>query len=82
MACRLHLAVVAEGVEIEAQRDFLAAQGIRLFQGYLYSRPLAADAPGVLLRRQALGERPWGAEGMPEGARAGPPTAGGLRWAA
>ena len=69
-------------METEAQRDFLAAQGIRLFQGHLYSRPLAADALGVLLRRQALGERPWGAERMPEGARAGPPTAGGLRRAA
>jgi len=53
MARSLHLAVVAEGVETEAQRDFLAAQGIRLFQGYLYSRPLAADALGALLRRIA-----------------------------
>jgi diguanylate cyclase (GGDEF)-like protein len=82
MARSLHLAVVAEGVETEAQRDFLAAQGIRLFQGYLYSRPLAADALGALLRRQALGERPWGMEAVPEGARAGTPAAGSLRRAA
>ena len=82
MARSLHLAVVAEGVETEAQRDFLAAQGIRLFQGYLYSRPLAADALGALLRRQALGELRWGAEAVGEAARVGTPAAGGLRRAA
>jgi outer membrane receptor for Fe3+-dicitrate len=78
MARSLHLAVVAEGVETEAQRDFLAAQGIRLFQGYLYSRPLAAEVLGALLRRQALGERPWGAEAATDGA----PAATALRRAA
>ncbi|MDT7515441.1 putative bifunctional diguanylate cyclase/phosphodiesterase [Rhodoferax mekongensis] len=38
----LGLAVIAEGVETEGQRDFLLANHCRLFQGYLYSRPLAA----------------------------------------
>ncbi len=36
----LGLAVIAEGVETEAQRDFLAACGCNAYQGYLYSRPL------------------------------------------
>jgi EAL domain-containing protein (putative c-di-GMP-specific phosphodiesterase class I) len=38
----LGFAVIAEGVETEGQRDFLLANHCRLFQGYLYSRPLAA----------------------------------------
>ena len=35
--------VIAEGVESEAQRDFLLANGCTQFQGYLYSRPLPAN---------------------------------------
>lgn len=38
------LDVVAEFVEIPAQRDALADLGCDLFQGYLFSPPLAADA--------------------------------------
>lgn len=39
MAHKLGLSVVAEGVETEAQRDFLIEQGCELLQGYLFSRP-------------------------------------------
>ncbi|ODP31864.1 EAL domain-containing protein [Pandoraea sp. ISTKB] len=39
----LHLTVVAEGVEDEAQRDLLVAQGYRVAQGYLFSPALSAD---------------------------------------
>jgi EAL domain-containing protein (putative c-di-GMP-specific phosphodiesterase class I) len=39
----LGLTVIAEGVEIEAQRDFLARQGCHAYQGYLFSRPLPLD---------------------------------------
>ena len=42
MARRLHLKVVAEGVETEAQRACLAALGCDLLQGYLYAQPLPA----------------------------------------
>ncbi|WP_181885331.1 putative bifunctional diguanylate cyclase/phosphodiesterase [Trinickia dinghuensis] len=37
----LKLTVTAEGVETHAQRDFLSAHGCHLYQGFLFSRPLA-----------------------------------------
>lgn len=37
----LKLAIVAEGVETQAQRDFLSRHGCMIYQGYLYSPPLA-----------------------------------------
>ena len=43
LAESLGLTVIAEGVEIEAQRDFLARQGCHAYQGYLFSRALPPD---------------------------------------
>ena len=43
LGTQLGFDVLAEGVETEAQRDFLTARGCRLIQGFLYSRPLEAD---------------------------------------
>jgi len=37
------LAVIAEGVETEGQRDFLALHGCHNYQGYFFSRPLPAE---------------------------------------
>jgi EAL domain-containing protein (putative c-di-GMP-specific phosphodiesterase class I) len=43
LAEKLGLDVVAEGVETEAQLEFLREQGCQYVQGYLLSRPLPAD---------------------------------------
>jgi len=56
MAQSLKLDVIAEGVETEAQRDFLRERGCHLMQGYLFSRPLPAEEiPRLLETRNPKG---------------------------
>ena len=43
------LSVIAEGVETEEQRDFLARLGCHLFQGFLFSRPVPLEEFQMLL---------------------------------
>ncbi|MDD3354553.1 EAL domain-containing protein [Zoogloea sp.] len=50
MARDLGLEVVAEGVETEAQRDFLLARQCPMMQGYLLGRPQSAAEITALLR--------------------------------
>ncbi len=49
LAHNLGLKVVAEGVETEAQRDFLATHRCDILQGYLYSKPLPAGQATAFL---------------------------------
>ena len=44
LSAKLELGIVAEGVETEMQRDYLAAHGVDFQQGYLFGRPMPAEA--------------------------------------
>jgi len=50
LATGLGLEVIAEGVESEPQRAMLLANGCHRYQGYLFGRPLSADAFEELVR--------------------------------
>jgi EAL domain-containing protein (putative c-di-GMP-specific phosphodiesterase class I) len=50
MAHTLKLQVIAEGVETQAQLDFLLKNGCDIYQGYLFSRPIPPeDIPNLYL---------------------------------
>jgi predicted signal transduction protein with EAL and GGDEF domain len=49
-ARELDIGVVAEGVETEAQANFLVAAGCRQAQGFLFSRPVDLSRATELLR--------------------------------
>jgi len=51
LARELDIAVIAEGVETEAQAQFLLAAGCGNAQGYYYSRPVNTKAAAALLRQ-------------------------------
>jgi diguanylate cyclase (GGDEF)-like protein len=58
MAHSLHLKVIAEGVELQAQLDGLRAAGCDQIQGFYYSKPLGAGDCADYLRRHARGDVP------------------------
>ena len=49
LAHRLQQDVICEGVELEEQADILAAMGVGYIQGFLYSRPVAANEAEILI---------------------------------
>ena len=57
LAHGLGLSVVAEGVETEAQRSFLASHGCEVYQGWLFARAMPAAEFGVFYRN-ATGRQP------------------------
>jgi EAL domain-containing protein (putative c-di-GMP-specific phosphodiesterase class I) len=52
LARNLHLDVVAEGIETEAQLNWLYSAGCRLVQGFLLGKPLPADECTARLSQQ------------------------------
>ncbi|MFM2275201.1 MAG: hypothetical protein RL211_1073 [Pseudomonadota bacterium] len=57
LAHNLGKGVIAEGVENEPQKDFLANAGCRLFQGYLIARPLPVSQFETFVQCKALAQR-------------------------
>jgi diguanylate cyclase (GGDEF)-like protein len=55
LARGLHIGVVAEGIETEAQFEILRQIGCDVGQGYLFSRPLPANEAGRLLGSRRSG---------------------------
>lgn len=68
MAHRMHLSVVAEGVENEAQADRLRAVGCDCVQGYYFAKPMPAIEYEELLKRNSL-RTEASAQGTPESDR-------------
>lgn len=56
MAQSLHLSLVVEGIENVRQLNFFRQQGCNIVQGFLFSKPVAADEiPGMLAAQSAPG---------------------------
>ncbi|MFQ5580013.1 MAG: EAL domain-containing protein, partial [Nitrospiria bacterium] len=58
LADQLKIDVIAEGIETKEQRNYLLAQGCGFGQGYLFSRPLPAEAFSLLLKADSRSEGP------------------------
>ncbi|NSL55900.1 putative bifunctional diguanylate cyclase/phosphodiesterase [Uliginosibacterium aquaticum] len=55
LAQNLNLDIVAEGVETSAQAEWLRALGCPIFQGFLFARPLMAEAATAHLAQERAG---------------------------
>jgi EAL domain-containing protein (putative c-di-GMP-specific phosphodiesterase class I) len=54
LAQNLGMTALAEGIETEAEWQFLADRGCELGQGYFFSKPVPADEILAMHRRAAL----------------------------
>jgi sensor c-di-GMP phosphodiesterase-like protein len=53
MATNLNMESIAEGVETQAQRDFLEQAGCKFYQGYLFGKPVPLEKFTDVLRELA-----------------------------
>jgi EAL domain-containing protein (putative c-di-GMP-specific phosphodiesterase class I) len=74
MCDALEKRVVAEGVETEAQRDFLLAMGCAGLQGFLLGRPMEAAEVPRWFSKLPSGLKPMGARKQPWQIPASPGT--------
>ena len=58
LADRLTIPTIAEGIETQAQLDYLAARGVQFGQGYLIGRPMSIVAFREWLKRHNAGTPP------------------------
>lgn len=75
LAQALDLSIVAEGIETAPQASLLHGLGDMLGQGFLYSRPVAADIAGSLLRDGNFGPTPERADFTPAPGKTRPSAA-------
>ncbi len=54
LARNFHLHVIAEGVETQAQLDFLQLHGCMAYQGYLFSKPIPIAAFEAMLQTKYM----------------------------
>ncbi len=52
IAKRLNRKIIAEGVETEAQREYLLEREVEYFQGFLFSRPMSEEDVELLLAQR------------------------------
>lgn len=50
MAKELNLKVIAEGIEMEVQREYLKNKNCDIMQGYLFSKPITQDEVTNLIK--------------------------------
>lgn len=83
LAHRLHIAMIAEGVETSTQHERLVALGVQALQGFLFARPMAPIELGPWLAKHAPGSPPVAARqslhDIVQAIRAAPRLVG-VRW--
>ena len=70
--------IIAEGIETEAQRDFLHARGCGFGQGYLFAEPMAGALLGAYALTRAASADRGPARKHTTGRMISPPTSGNL----
>ena len=74
IACTYDAAIIAEGIETAAQRDFLEASGCGFGQGYLFAEPMDGAQLGAYALTRALSADPTPARKPAPGGRVSRPA--------